>query len=55
MGLGRWKKVNKMGLSAFLWQGVHKYDGLREVNMFTKWVYHVFPGRVCTSTMGFGR
>ena len=28
MGLGRGKKVYKMGLPAFPWEGVHKYDGL---------------------------
>ena len=43
-----------MGLPAFPWGGVHKYDGLWEVKMFIKWVYHLFPGRVCTNTMGFG-
>ena len=46
------KRVYKIGLPSFPWEGVHKYDGLWEVNMFIKWVYHLFPGRVCTNTMG---
>ena len=55
MGLGRGKKVYKMGLPSFPWGGVRKYDGLWEVKTFIKWVYHLFPGRVCANTMGFGR
>ena len=31
MGLGRGKQVYKMGLPAFPWEGVHKYDGQGEV------------------------
>ena len=46
------KRVYKIGLPSFPWEGVRKYDGLWEVNMFIKWVYHLFPGRVCTNTMG---
>ena len=52
MGLGRGKKVYKMCLPAFPWEGVDKYDGLWEVKMFIKWVHHLFPGRVCANTMG---
>ena len=56
MGLGRGKKAYKMGLPASPWEGVHKYDdGLWEVNMFIKWVHHLFPERVWTNTMGLGR
>ena len=55
MGLGRGNKVYKMGLPAFPWEGVHKYDGLWEVKMFIQWVHHLFPERVWTNTMGFGK
>ena len=34
----------KMGLPAFPWEGVDKYDGLWEVNMFMKWAHNFFPG-----------
>ena len=44
-----------MGLPSFPWEGVHKYDGLLGGDnvYIIKWVYHLFPGRVCTNTMGF--
>ena len=42
-------------LSAFSWECVDKYDGPWQGIWFIKGVYQLFPGRVCTNTMGLGR